>query len=117
MDLKQLEKEKLQRDFILNKCTGITDASQMTKHHFIRAQIRHKQSLTSQIVDDNGLVHNTQEQMSKVTSNYWANIMKTKNINKLNLEKVLRSIDKKLPQSSVEQLSQSSSEFISTEKN
>ena len=54
--------------------------------------------------------------MSRVSSNYWATIMKAKTINKPNLDKVLMSIDKKLPQASVEQLNQPPSEFITTKK-
>ena len=114
IDLKQIEKYRVQSAFIHSKDKIITQSSQMTKAHFLNAKIRQKQERISEIVDEHNRSHTTQEGIEIAAVAYWSKIMSKKDIDQDSMKVVLESIDKVLPIQSAQSLTDNT-HLISTE--
>ena len=113
LDLKQANKYKLQGDFIRSKCDDISDASQMTKFHFMKIKIRNARDTVSELQDELGFTHTTQKSMEKVANTYWAKVMAKKVTDNDHLQTVMNKIDRVLPPESVAALNKHDKELIS----
>ena len=54
--IRELEAYRKQGEFIRAKHNDISDGSQLTRHHILKAKIRHEHSLTRELQDENGIV-------------------------------------------------------------
>ena len=72
--IRELEAYRKQGKFIRAKQHDISDGSQLTRHHILKAKIRHGHSLTRELQDENGILHKSQEQMQNIASRFWARI-------------------------------------------
>ena len=113
LDLKQVNKHKLQGDFIRSKCDDISDASQMTKFHFMKVKIRNSRDTVTELQDENGDIFTSQKMMEKVANKYWAGIMTKKNVNQEHMKTVIGKIKRFLPPESVTALNKHDTDLIS----
>ena len=59
-----------------------------------------KQTQTSALLDEEGNLRSTQEEIEEITVKYWSNIMRKRTIDKDKLQSILNNIQKKMSQTS-----------------
>ena len=98
--LKQHEEYEKTGLIIRTRAQDIESGTNLTAHHFRRAKIMTKQTQTSALLDEEGNLRSTQEEIEEITVKYWSNIMRKRTIDEDKLQSILNNIQKKMSQTS-----------------